>query len=888
MNVFRTMNRLPSLARRIGETADRLSVAFFLALLLLGLVLVGAPHAHAAGAPAGAVIGNQASATYSDASLVTRTVTSNTVVTTVQQVASLTFAPNGTKTVTPGGIVYFPHTLTNTGNGTDSFALGATQAGTFTHSALQFFADANGDGVPDNATPITTTGPVPAGGAVNVVLAGTVPSTAVAGNVNTATLTATSAFNAGVSATATDVATITTNAVVQVTQALDVVSGPSPSAGRTVTLTYTNTGNATATNVVLTSTVPSGFTYVANSARWSVTGAGTTLTDANAADAQSGIVYDYNVSGTRRVTATVASVPAGVTGTVTFQVDVAAGLAPGVGPATTETATFAFHDGVGTIAANGVNAVAYTVTQSAGLTVTGATVAAVPQGGTVSFLDTVTNTGNGTDTFLLKTGTSTFPAGTTFVLYRADGVTPLTGSTPSGQPDTGPLAGGASIPVVVKAILPPGAGGGPYTVALVGTSAADASRTAQGVNTLTAVTGNSVDLVNDTAVPGASGVGPGPEASPVFTQSTNPGTTVRYALVVSNGSSVADAFDLAAAGDAAFATGLPAGWTVTFRDASGATLTNTGVLAAGASRTVYADVAVPTTAAAGTSQVYFRALSAATGSGDRLHDAVTVNTVRSLVLAPNGTGQAAPGGTVVYRHVLTNSGNVVEGDGVGSAGALATADSLPGFNSVVHWDRNNDGVLDAGDPVVTSLAALVGGTNGASTAAGLNPGESVTLFVKVTAPASAQPGIASATTLTVTVTGVLSGVVAPAPAVASDQTTVVGSTLVILLTQSLDADCNGVSDSGVFATTAINGVLPGACIRYTITATNSGSSPITGLVVSDATPANTAYHATVPAATSIGTVTAPAAGASGTVQATVGTLAAGQSVVVTFGVRIAN
>ena len=870
----------------LSSTSSRLVAASALFLLALALTLGAAPSARAA-APAGAVIGNQASATYSDASQVTRTVTSNTVVTTVQQVASVTLTPNGSKTVTPGGAVYFPHTLTNTGNGVDSVALAVSQTGTFAHGALQFYADANGDGVPDSATPITSSGALQAGASLNIVLAGTVPSTAVAGNTNTATLTATSTFNAGVSATATDLATITTNGVVQVTQALDVTTGASPNAGRTITLTYTNTGNATATNVVLTSTVPSGFTYTAASGRWSVTGSGTTLTDANASDAQSGIVYDYNVSASRRITATIASVPAGTSGTVTFQVDVNAGLAPGAGAATTETATVAFNDGVSPVSTSGVNPVTYTVAQSAGLTVTGATVAAAPQGGTVSFPDTVTNTGNGTDTFLLKTGTSTFPAGTTFVLYKADGVTPLTGSTASGQPDTGPLAGGASVNVVVKALLPPGATGGPYTVALVGTSVADATRTAQGANTLTAVTGNSVDLVNDTAVPGASGVGAGPEGSPVLTQSSNPGTTVRFSLVVSNGSSVADAFDLSAASDAAFASGLPAGWTVTFRDAAGATLTNTGVVTAGASKTVFADVSLPSTAAAGTSQLYFRALSAATGASDRLHDAVTVNAVRSIVVSPNGTGQAAPGGTVVYRHVLTNTGNVVEGDGVSSNGAIATDDSQAGFNSVVHWDRNNDGVLDAGDPVIASLAALTGGSNGASTAAGLNPGESVTLFVKVTAPAAAQPGVASATTLTVTVSGVVSGVAAPAPAVASDQTTVGGSTLVVVKTQSLDADCNGVSDSGVFSTSPIAAVAPGACLRYTITATNSGSSAITGLVVSDATPAHTSYHGTVAASTSIGTITAPAAGGTGTVQATVGTLAVGQAVTVSFGVRIA-
>ena len=857
--------------------------ALWLLGVLLALLMTG--NTARAAAPAGTVVGNQASASYSDASQVTRTVTSNTVATTVLQVAAVAFTPNGAKTVTPGGQVYYPHTITNNGNGADSFALAAAQSGSFGFTTLQFHADANGDGIPDNATAITSTGAIPAGGSVHVVLAGTVPATAVAGNTVTATLSATSAFNAGIAATASDVATVTAQGVVQVTQAMDVTTGPSPSSGRTITLTYTNTGNTAVGALVLTSTLPSGFSYVANSGRWSATGAGVVLTDAGALDVQGGIVYDQGVTAAGRVTATIATVAPGVSGTLSFRVDVNPGLAPGASAATTAPATYAYHDGSVSVPVGAVNPAVYTVTQVGALSVGGATVVAVPQGGTVGFTDVVTNTGNGTDTFTLAIGASTFPAGTSFALYRADGVTPLTGTSASGVPDTGPLAAGASVNVVVKATLPPGATGGPYSVQLIGTSRFDATRTASALNGLTAITGNIVDLSNDTAMAGATGVGAGPEAAALLTSTANPGTTLRYPLLVSNGSSVADAFELAVATDAAMVAGLPAGWTLVFRDASGATITTTGVIVPGASKAVFADLSLPPTAPAGTTSLYFRALSAATGAGDRLHDAVTVNTLRSLVVTPNGSGQTTAGGIVVYSHTLTNTGNVAEG--VAAATALvATLDSLAGFSSVVYWDRNHNGQLDIGDPVLTNLSTLVGGSNGASTAAGLSPGESAVLLVKVTAPASAQPGLANVTTLTVTVSGMINGLVAPAPAISTDHTSVVGSPLQIVKTQALDADCDGIADSA-FSAAPISGALPGACIRYLLTATNGGGQPITGLVVSDSTPAHTSYHAGVGAATTIGTVSAPLAGAIGTVQATVGTLAAGQSVSLSFGVRLA-
>ena len=66
---------------------------------------------------------------------------------------------------------------------------------------------------------------------------------------------------------------------------MSAVSGNPGSGPHTVTLTYSNTGNTTATAVTLKDLLPAGMTYVATSGRWSGTGA-TVLTDANNADAQ--------------------------------------------------------------------------------------------------------------------------------------------------------------------------------------------------------------------------------------------------------------------------------------------------------------------------------------------------------------------------------------------------------------------------------------------------------------------------------------------------------------------------------------------------------------------------------------------------------------------------
>src|SRR6266567_661723 len=121
----------------------------FLVTLVLTVAVLLVPTGATAQTAAGTSIGNQASATYTDSSSVSRTATSNVVTTVVQQVASLTLTANGAKTASPGGPVFYPHTLTNTGNGSDSFtlSLAPAQSGAFTLTGTAIYLDANGDGI---------------------------------------------------------------------------------------------------------------------------------------------------------------------------------------------------------------------------------------------------------------------------------------------------------------------------------------------------------------------------------------------------------------------------------------------------------------------------------------------------------------------------------------------------------------------------------------------------------------------------------------------------------------------------------------------------------------------------------------------------------------------
>lgn len=909
--------------------------AWLVALVLGGLaLLLPALTGNAAAPVAGTVIGNQASATYTDASSIPRTATSNTVTSIVQQVASLTLTASQSRTVAPGGTIYFPHTVTNTGNGSDTIALTATDAdtGIITFSNLVMYADADGNGVPDNAIEITGTGPLASGAVFRFVVAAVVPGTATNGQSEAITVTATSGFTPAVSAAPnTDTVNVSGNAVIAVTKALSISSGPSPSSGQvTVTLTYTNTGNSAASNVTITDIIgtgaTAGMTYVAASGGWS---GGATVTDAVGGDS-SGLDYSWN-TGTNTVTAIIASVPPVTSGTITFRVTINSGLPPGF--ATTQnTASYIYNDGVNPVGPVNTNTATYTVLQSAGVVANGSNASSADgtaepvvtgpatQGATVSFTDYIWNTGNGTDSFDITLASSNFPSGTTFQLYRSDGVTPLTDSNGNGIPDTGPLAAGANYLVVLKATLPATAASGSYSVTLTAASFFDGAVSNPVIDTLSGITASTVDLTNNNAL-GAGGCtalvgntcggGAGPEGAAVVNNSVNPGASTTFTLYANNTSSVADSYDLMVDDDGAFGAviDIPAGWSVVFNadggagncSTLGAVITNTGVVNAGAARAVCATLAVPAGYPAGAQQIYFRILSPTTGALDVKHDSVTVNTVRSVSLTPNNSGQIYPGGSIVFSHTIANAGNVLEGNGTVSTIVLANSDSFPGWNSVVYYDLNNNGALDVSDPIVPGggLHLTVGA---AALADGLGIAESARIFVKVFAPAGAAIGDINTSSLIATTSNGSYATPVPAAVTAQDTTQVIAGQVRMEKTQALDAACDGTPDTAYSNATITGGAVPGACIRYQVVAANDGTAPISLLVISDSTPPNTTYDdgsrdaaggvcGTGPvdagAATTVGAITAaPACNVGGTIQATVGGLNPGQSVTVTFGVMI--
>ncbi|MDR7654500.1 beta strand repeat-containing protein [Acinetobacter junii] len=872
------------------------------------------PSAHAAAPSAGTNISNIASASYTDSNGSNKTVTSNVVTTTVLQVASFTLIADQTQTANANGQVSLSHTLTNTGNGTDTFNVAVVNNDTrdnttdnFDFSGLNVYLDANKDGVPDSQTPITSV-TLTAGQSVNLIVQATTASNNVtAGDLGKLTVSAISGFDTSVTAKNVDTVKITNGAVISLLKSASVsnvdATSSSPAAREVeYTLAYQNTGNTTATNVTITDVLPSGLTYVAGSA----TVNGTAVSDAADTDG-----YNFT-SGT--ATLVIPTVVANSSGVLKFKVRVNLNTPAGIitniaevdpdGPGTegktpsnpndvtvlgvkkgtiNDSATDAFADGQSTTTPT-PDVITKSTTQGTPVNF------GVTAGGGEPIV--IHNTGNVTEAFNITVNKNALPAGSIVELFKADGVTPLTDTNGDGVVDTGPIASGATYQIISKVTLPSSyftptpAPVTPINAILTATPVTNPTATPDRITlTISEVTASTVDLHNGDAtnssgaVAGASGQDTGQY---IDTKSTKPGQATNFPLTIDNKGATGDNYNLSTSPT------LPVGWTVQYYLAdgagnpTGAPITNTGNIPSGGSVQLVAVVTPPANAPAGDQEVIFKVASPATGLTDVMSDRVRVETNRILSLQNDRTGQVAPGGTVVYKHTLTNNGNIVEGAAANTLPFTLTNDqAVNGWVTTLYVDSDNDGIADADELVTGSDLAVKTGS--------IASGASVNLLIKVQAPTNATAGTPSAVVLTIKPTDV--GGQSVADLVNTDLTTVTSGQVRLVKEQSL-ANCL----TGVAGTYTQNVVYakPGECVKYRITATNEGNADVTNVVISDATPAYTTLKVIAsasPVATNATLSTSTAAltdGSAGTIAAEKTPLVPNTSAVLEFVIKVNN
>lgn len=842
------------------------------ALMGLGLAL--------AATPAGTAIQNQASASYVDSAGQPRTTTSNLVVTVVQQVYSLTLTPNGaneanpgqTRQGLPGSQVLFNYTLTNTGNGTDTFALSLNQGSSdnFDFQNVQIFLDSNCNGNLDagETNPITSV-TLGMGQSACLIVRGTIPTGANNGQYGNLNLVGTSQGNNAISDSDNWArAVVTTAAALTAFKSASPSGSVAPGGVIAYTVSGSNTGGSAAqgvsltldgnavTGILIADLIPTGLTvnqmptgnagagsvtfvystnYGTSSTTWStltntklpLTGNGQTaigmLIQGSGAFFPQGAQYSFTFQAQ-----VPSSAPAGTSYTNTAQVrfnngsdqsvttnavshTVGASYSVALGPYQAPTG-----NGSGSYAVGG-----YTVNRSGDTQ----TVNPAYDGTAVLFRHTLRNTGNTGDSFNLSLAGA--PSGWNCAFFADDLTTPISGPV-------GPVAAGADYSFALRCTIPAGATNSSATsLTVTATSQNDPSKSDTTADTVSSVAdGFRFDLyggVNGNP-PYTQSQSPGGVTNtsddPATTRpnlyqsgtafpSTNPGGQVVYRLRVKNlnPNGQADNYTLLVQPQSGYGAAVDS--VLFYADPSdtgvpsGSPITTTGLIGAGQEFKYLAVVTLKPTAPPGPAGFNFAAKSTQSSAEPQDFAYSQVN-VNTVAQVALSPNRS---GTVTSPGTIQYTHTLTN-----ASNAQATC-SLSGNGGGNGWTYQYS--LD-GNTWQSSLTGVTVAANGGSQ----------TVYVRVLVPAGQAIGVVDTNTLTASCT-VGS---ATASASASETTTVVGGDL--RLSKSAKSY---VGSSTTVRSADGSQAYPGDQIEYTVVAENIGTANLTQVIVSDPLPAYTAF-----------------------------------------------
>jgi len=521
-----------------GRGVPDMKRRFFGVFVVLVLSMCLAPQAMAVGTPAGTSIENQAYADYQDANgNPLPRVYSNTVTTVVSQVGGVDVTP-ATAIVTgaQGTSATIGATISNTGNGSDTFDLVATNPCGWT---VTIYWDENGNDVKDPAetTVVSDTGALAADGEFELVLVVEIPAGTANGTTCDTTLTATSQFDGGISDSGT-YTTLVEDAVLTVTKSVVDTTSYKPGDTITFALEGHNSGTATAESVVLTDAIPASTTYVPDSIKIGPVG-GTYAAATALSDESDGDAADYNITNPGKITVTWGDSapepdPTG-SGVIYFRVTVDSGITAGTRVENVADVNYSiagnpqppFQSGRAFFDVENLPSVLLDPDRAG----TG------NPGDQVVYAFTATNAGNASDTIDL---TYTSNAGWTWVIWKdvdgngipgTDGDFVLTDTDADTNVDTGPLAEGAGVALLAVATIPAGVADGTVdTTVITGASSIDTAVT-DPENLTTTVTAPVLSVAKTVSPTGNQP--PGTELLYTVTV-TNTGTGVSTAVVITD------------------------------------------------------------------------------------------------------------------------------------------------------------------------------------------------------------------------------------------------------------------------------------------------------------------------------------------------------------------
>ena len=866
--------------------------------LVLAAAVCALPSLGFAAPLAGDIISNMAIGEYTeDGSTVVQTSRSNLVQTTIIPVASFNLQANRSQNAVAGQTVRFNHILTNTGNIADRYTLTAVNVNSgdnFDYNNLKIYLDANQDGIADGDA--ITSYALAAGQSVGIMVEGVIPSSGVAtGNNAVITLTATS-NRTTTSTSNTDTATISDKAVLVVRKSFVTDASGNLIAVR---IDYENKASIATGQVDLTDVLNTGLSYKTGNEIWN----GQALNPASGNNDPAGINYYLDTDG-KTVRATLASVTANSSGYIQFGINrlqTAAGKIP-------NTVNINYNNG-STNLSDTSNTVIWQINPLYGVIINAnasntnnsgsddqVTAPNTIAGGEVVFNNYVWNTGNSEDRYNLTINSDNFPTAHQVEFYRADGVTPLLDSNGDGIPDTGIIQPGQRLAIVVKVRLPTtgvGAAGTNYTVIPKAQSINDSTQSDTVTDQVTVANTNiNVDLINqpETTNNGYGNGNVSNNGNPWKTLTGNSGGQVIFPLNVKH-TGTATHYQFAADGDGDFSQlDLPTGVASVRYFANtaatnvcstlGAEIGQTRLLANGESQTYCAVVQLKDLTTSLTNvPIYFKVtsatyVSASTTGYDTIKDAITVNSLNAsgtVSLDPDLRGQVAPGGTVIYSHMLTNHTNTA----LTGTFTLGTVNDHPDFTVTYYLDSNKNGQLDSADQLISGNLTLSG--------AMLPANSSIGIFAKVQAPNNSVSGVTDTITLQLKDSN---GNILDS---ATDITRVTKTQLRLYKLQAKDDNCDGIAD-GNYTTNTLsigrNSDGSSQCVLYRLTVKNEGASAIGKFTFYDAVPvAMVLENAPSCVSCSSGSISAPSKGTSGNVSGQLPTVNSGASYDFEFGVR---
>ena len=556
--------------------------------------------------------------------------------------------------VTSAGTLTYTLTVTNNG---PSDATGVTVTDVLP-SGITFVSATASQGTATNASGTITgaLGNITSGASATITVAVTVDAATVGPIANTATVTGNETDTNTGNNSASSSTTVTRQVDLAITKT-DSVDPAVPGGQLTYTITVTNNGPSTATNVSVTDVLPSGLTF-------------------SSASASQGTAT--HASGT--ITGSLGTIASGGNATITLVVDVSASASGSITNTSTVTATE-----TETNSANNTATQVTTLTRSADLAITKSdTPDPVVAGQTITYTLTVTN--NGPSDASGVTVTDTLPSGVTFV---------------SATPSQGTATGAGN---TVTASLGNLADGASATITITGTVAATASGTLTNTATVSATETDSVSTNNsdseDTTVQRQV------DLAITKIDATDPisaGNALTYTMTVTNnGPSQATNVSLSDV--------LPSGVTFTSvtssqgtaSHASGTVTASLGNLNPSSSATVTLIVGVsPTTRGTLTNTATVTATETETNSTNNSATATTTvnGTVDLAITKSDSSDPVAAGGSLTYTIVVTNNGP-------STATNVSVADTLPSGLTFTSATSTVGTVTNVGNVITGSIGTL--------------------------------------------------------------------------------------------------------------------------------------------------------------------------------------